>query len=78
MKHPFFESVPIPILIAIAIFLARPGWESALITLICVAFVSFKIHVESKNLDEKQKFRDELKQLKNQIEALQISRSIGR
>ena len=72
------EILPAPLILSFILFCVLPGWTSASIVVAAFAFVGFKDYLRERRVDELKAINDEIQALKNRVEAIQISRSLGR
>jgi len=72
------DILPAPLILSFILFCFLPGWTSASIVVAAFAFVGFKDYLRERRVDELKAINDEIQALKNRVEAIQISRSLGR
>lgn len=68
----------LPICVSFILFAVYPSFQSALIVTAALSFVAFQKLIETKSKKEIDQLRDEFKQLKNQVDGLQLQRTLGR
>lgn len=78
MIEKILSHVPAPIIVCAVLFCIFPLWQTAQIACAAFAFIAFKDWLRDHKKTELQSLRDELKAMKSQVEAIQISRSMGR
>lgn len=72
------DNLPAPLLLSVALFCVFPAWPAALVIVASLSFTSFKDFLKVRKTDDRELLNEEIKKIKNQIEAIQISRSMGR
>lgn len=72
------EALPVPIFLSLLLFAFFPTFESSIVVVATTAFVGFKLALSCRQDDRFKKLEDEMKVIKDKIEAIQIGKSFGR
>lgn len=74
----YLTEVPYMIVASFILFSVYPTWQAAIVSIGSFCFLSFKAWLTETRTDELKKIRDEIVLVKQQIEGLQLGRTMGR